>query len=228
MWQEIVTPFYEWQQYLSDEKKRIPNAIQGKMNQEYVEEFWFVKEMSRLLTHLLDEELSLNQVNKMIPSEYADSMVAALIDLHLVEKREKRLVALPEAVDWLQHSFQEKSCMVYRQVMNRLRKKYAVLNYTERDIREVERCLKRVTHQGWIYLEEFLEGATPQLDSTDPIALVKKGKRWRYSFPDYTANDYRFMQAVLVEGLFAAGLIALGTHQGKQCFRVTPFGRLSF
>ena len=98
---------------------------------------------------------------------------------------------------------------------------------SERDLREIKRSLKRVSHLGWIYLEDFLRGFTAAICETEPVALKSKGKRWKYAIPTYSQDEINLVQNILFGRLHSAGIVEIGTHRKKPCFCVTSYGRLS-
>lgn len=161
-WHEVVTPFYEWRNYLQFEDNTKPKAIQDTAT-------------------IIRQE----NYNKKVDPE------AALENYRKTIKR-------------------------YREMLG--------LEYTERDMREVERSLNRVSKAGWIYFDDFMKGFTAPIGKIGPVVL-QKGKRWRYALPEYTEQDQRFIETVIAEGLSRAGMVELGTHNDRFCFCVTSFGR---
>ncbi len=95
---------------------------------------------------------------------------------------------------------------------------------TEKNIREVEKSLKDIPSQTWIYFEDFLKRVLISLHEDAKVCLRKQGKQWRYSLPQYTEEEKAFIRAVILEWLFEAGITSKGTCQGKECFSITSFG----
>lgn len=102
---------------------------------------------------------------------------------------------------------------------------HSSLHFNDRDVREVERSLKRVVGRGWIYYEEFLNGLTVDIGNTEGISLKNKGRRWKYVIPSYSEQELAFIQTTLLGHLSKAGFVSVGTYEGRICFSVTPFGR---
>lgn len=165
-WEEIVTPFHEWRQFLKFERSSIPTVIKDDNN--------------ITVTTSAQANLSYDQI--------------------------------------LTH---------YRKTINMFKDdlKNHFKEYTEKDIREVERSLIRVTKKGWVYFDDFMKGFTAQIGKNEAVALQNKGKRWKYAIPTYSSRDYELVKHVLFEGLSPAGVIQSGTHAKRLCFCVTQFGR---
>lgn len=147
-WEEIVTPFYEWKEFLESQKKSLPIAIKDIANIQPAHP-----------EHFRNEELE--------------------------------------------------------------------RNFSERDIREVKKSLKRLIGCGWVYFDDFLKGLTAQIGQTEAVELRNKGKRWNYILPSYSEEEIAFIKATLCGLLLEAGIVAIGTHQNKLCFCVTPLGRMT-
>lgn len=114
----------------------------------------------------------------------------------------------------------------YRKIMTRFRNNLEdSSDFTEKDIREVERSLKRVVKTGWIYFDEFMNGFTAPIGTVNAVMLQNKGKRWKYALPTYTDAERNFIKKVIFEGLAQAGIVDIGTHQNRACFCVTKTGR---
>lgn len=99
--------------------------------------------------------------------------------------------------------------------------------YTPKNMREVERELKRLTNSGWIYLDDFANSFMGSLSNKDPISLKNKGKRWKYTIPTYSQHELDFIKTVILEQFWETGFVSFGTHNQKLCFCVTPFGKMS-
>jgi len=57
--------------------------------------------------------------------------------------------------------------------------------------------------------------------------LKKTGRRWKYQLPEYKEQDIAQLRQYIFDTLFQAGITATGSHEGKPCFYLTPFGRMT-
>src|SRR5690606_22287029 len=110
---------------------------------------------------------------------------------------------------------QEQAMAIYR--YSTARAKTAPGGHIDRDLRDIEKCLKRVVNIGWIYLDDFTHACTAPIGSNQPVALVKKGKRWKYEIPVYSSKDRESIKSYIFETLFHAGIVSTGMHAGKPC-----------
>ena len=95
----------------------------------------------------------------------------------------------------------------------------------DRNQRHIERSLVAIVDRGWIYVDDFIKSMEEAIGTTDGVTLKKKGSRWSYAVPRYTKKEHDFITATILEKLFEAGFVTVGTHGDKKCFRVTPFGK---
>lgn len=112
---------------------------------------------------------------------------------------------------------------IYQNALHATRDNPAV-PYSEKDIREIGRGLKRVLQLGWVYFDDFLASLSVPLGPMQPVQLQCRGKKWRYVLPSYTPEDAAFIRYVVMEVLFESGMVSIGKLNGKECFCVTPFG----
>ncbi|HNA62356.1 MAG TPA: hypothetical protein PKW79_04705, partial [Rhabdochlamydiaceae bacterium] len=114
---------------------------------------------------------------------------------------------------------------LYRHTANRIR---SMPDATEKLIREAEKSITRVIHSEWVFFDDFIEGVIVPLGDHLPVSLKKSGKYWKYVRPEYSSDERQLIHAVVFEWLFEAGITAIGTYQGKECFMVTLFGQSLF
>lgn len=222
-WEEIVTPFHEWRNYLLSQHEAKPKGIAGQDAVERVHphDFGFVRDLIELLEMAHEEDIYPDT-----SSQYVCRLIEVMEGLKLGEMHRKALKVLPGAEKWLLRPIQEQALTVYRFGIHDLCEKYKNA-YTRRDIGELERSLRGITRQGWVDVEEFLNGLSASMATADKVVLTKKGKKWAYIFPDYQEEDYEFLRAVLFGPLFEAGIISIGTYDGEACLYLTPFGKAS-
>lgn len=223
-WEEVVTPFNEWHNYLRFQQATTPCCIDNvaAIERFHPQDFGFVCDMAELLEMAQDDE-----VHPDTRSDYVVRLLDSLEGLHLASMDDV-LNLLPGAREWLKKSRQEQALTVYRYAMGKLRHRVVGSSYTERDINEVERSLRPIAKQGWIYFEDFWKGFTAPIGNVQPVTLQNKGKKWWYELPKYSAQDRDFVYAVIFEVLFESGMVAIGTHRNRPCFCITPLGKISF
>lgn len=222
-WEEIVTPFFEWHEYLRFKRDTAPKKISDVSNviRSHPKDFGFVQDMAKILNLLQNKPfpveacdggyiLKPKEANKLFPNfpiTYVKQLIDKLLINHLVEIDKERMYPLEISVEWLQKSDQEKALTMSRHPI------------------QVERDLRRVINHGWVYVEEFLKGFTATFGLKEMASLKNKGKKWKYVLPVYTAQELEMIEMTLCERLFEAGVVATGTHLGKSCICITSFGK---
>jgi hypothetical protein len=240
-WVEIVTPFYEWHQYLQSLKNTeapvigSPDAVARTRETDFA----FIEDMSIVLTHLqkqpgtpIPELITRLVAESKIPStshDYLNHLIKKLCLIKLASCIDHRLYALDTANDWLDMSLENRALYLYRHPLNRILSLPISFDLEfERQVREAEKSIKRVLHGEWVLFEDFLKGVTISLNENSIIMLKKIGKHWKYTFPSYQEGEIALIKATIFEWLFEAGIVATGTFEGHDCFFVTPFGRFFF
>lgn len=244
-WVEVVTPFYEWRSYLRMLRDSLPKKIDGTsaIQRTYPHDFGFVQDCAQILTAAQQEIIKLQRGSISLkeaiyilphlkeieaPGQYLKSLIDTLVSVPVAAIKESQLRALPQAKEWLSKSLQEQALALYRNLLAQLRQTtLSNSKYTERDVRETERSLRRVANSGWIYFDDFMAGMIASVGSAESVTLQNKGKRWKYVLPTYTPEDQAFIKQVVFDLLTKTGMVATGSHRGRPCFCVTPFGRMS-
>ena len=236
-WEEIVTPFSEWHNYLRFRRETDPKPIEdiSNIHRLHPHDFSFVKDLGSFLGQLKKQSITmdfdwqsnqrLSQKNppylaSALSQQYSKYLAAKTLQLKLTKLKDNQLNLQSNAKDWLDLPLQEQALTLYRQPSLR-DENWA----TDRDIREIEKSLKRILKHGWIYYEDFLKGFTADIGRAETVTLKNKGKRWKYTLPSYLEQELDLIKITLFGRLFEAGLVAVGTHEGKLCFCITPFGR---
>ena len=129
--------------------------------------------------------------------------------------------------EWLDKTLNEQAIFLYRQTLNRLLNDEEYNSFTEKDFREIEKSLKRLAHGKWVYFDDFIKGCLAAIGSIPPIHLQNKGRRWRYSIPQYNEKELKFIQLIACDYYMQTGMIDVGYLDGKLCLCLTPFGRHS-
>lgn len=244
MWQEMVTPFSEWKEYLEFQRKTTPKPIKDIENivRKHPHDFGFILDITQVLKSIQKKPIKLDMqgahpaLPESIPgatlgntsANYRSGILNAILFFHMGEIKKDTLHILGHGAEWAKHPFQEQALTVYKMPLSlcsAVRTDHH--QFSERDLRETEKSLKRVLTSGWIYFEDFMKGLTAPIGTAEPVALLNKGKRWKYTLPTYTAEETALVEATLFERLFACGMVAAGEHKGKPCFCVTAFGRMT-
>ena len=63
------------------------------------------------------------------------------------------------------------------------------------------------------------------MGDSECVTLQRTGRRWKYVIPNYRVEDLSKIQNTIFGRLYESGIVAIGTHQNKPCFIVTPFGK---
>lgn len=245
-WEEVVTPFYEWKEYLEHINRNNPKSICDTENikREHPHDFGFTKDLFLILKGLHKTPLQLAGSAESIkpkdlgpylphldqiasPCEYSKHLIKTLLTLQLAEISSKKVHPAESAKEWLDKPVQDQAIGLYRHFINSPRGNEAFAPFTDRDIREIEKSLKKVVTCGWVYLDDFLDSFIASIGSSEATTLKNKGKKWKYTIPMYSEADLAFVRTTIKERFFEAGLVSTGTHNGKVCFTVTPFGRMT-
>lgn len=241
-WEEVITPFYEWRKFLRFIQDTLPDSIHNiyEIERTHPHDFGFVQDMTCVIDEIIKSPIPVEEVDgnpiinesaaKKILSHpfsmnYLSNLIEMLKKLQLIVIKDDMFHIRGIASAWKEKHLQEQAIAVYRYGS---RQSTAIPGgYIDRDLRETEKCLKRFMNRGWVYLEDFQEGCCAPIGENEPVRLVRKGKRWRYQIPNYSDSDRKTIFQYLFRTLFYAGLIATGKHEGKDCFCVTPFGRMT-
>lgn len=252
-WEEIVTPFHEWAEYLrflkNTEVRPIQN-VEGVVSKR-PHEFSFVEDLSVLLEEAKKQpisiEVGLDGFN--LPSEevifslpfidlnkspdfyrpYIHNLIEKLSLLRLAEVSQKKLQITDLALNWLGMKLADKSLYFYRHPLNRiLNKKVSQSICTEKAMREGEKSITRVLNKEWVFFDDFFQGIISPINEESIITLKRTGKSWRYALPNYSPGEKEFLRSIVLEWLFEAALVQVGSYEGRECFRVTTLGKTLF
>jgi hypothetical protein len=254
-WEEMVTPFHEWREYLrflrDTEAPMIKDPSSIKRRRPH--DFSFIQDMEAILTIAKKEPIRLSSLieDKLTPERallgslaaacggfsendpsllpYIRQIFSKLSLLKFADDVDGYFYALESANDWLDMRPENRALFIYRHPLNRLLvKELPASLYTERSIHEAEKGISRVLRSGWVYFDDFVKGALIPLNEASIVMLKRSGKSWKYSLPHYTEEEVAFIKNTLFEGLFEIGALATGVCDGKECFCVTPFGQSLF
>ncbi|HEY5259031.1 MAG TPA: hypothetical protein VIJ46_00160 [Rhabdochlamydiaceae bacterium] len=224
LWQEIVTPFHEWREYLAFLRDTQPVPIEdpSKVERENEDDFAFIHQLSALLKRAKKEPF-VNEDKKL------DPFIQKLRLVRLADLIDGRLYALESANDWLDMKDENKALYLYRHPLNRLLSEHFPAHLsTERNLREAEKSILSVLGSGWVYYDDFIKGVLAPLSEQSAVILKKVGKTWKYALPEYNDEESAFIKATVMEWLPEIGIISTGVCEGRDAFAVTPFGQSVF
>lgn len=229
----------------------------SKIQRKRPDNFSFVKDMTAImqLAQKKNLQLSINDDEKWVPekesalliakicsdfdleseeglthfNEYISSIIQKLLFLNLAEISKRQLKPLPNAKEWLALPIEKRTITTYRTTLNR----YAFSEFppeicSERNIHEIEKSISRIIGSGWVYFDNFMEGIIAPISEKSKMVLTKTGRYWKYAIPDYSEDEIALIKLVIFEWLFEGGIVATGSHQGRECFYVTDLGQSMF
>lgn len=224
LWQEVVTPFHEWREYLAFLRDTQPVPIEdpSKVERKDEDDFAFIHQLSALLKRAKKEPF-INEDKRMEP------FIEKLRLVRLADVIDGRLYALESANDWLDMKDENKALYLYRHPLNRLLSEHFPAHLsTERNLREAEKSILSVLGSGWVYFDDFFKGVLAPLSEHSAVILKKVGKTWKYALPEYNDEESAFIKATVMEWLPEIGIISTGVCEGREVFAVTPFGQSVF
>lgn len=233
-WLEWVTPFHEWQEYILFFKKTEIASIplDKEIIQHRKKAFSFVENITLLLQQIQKSPFPLSQDQLSLPEErpeYISYLVSKLLLLQLATIQDSRLYLSETSSDFLELTSEKKALYIHGHPLNQLlNPSLPTALATEKNIRDAEKSIKRVLKHQWVFFDEFIKGSVICLNESNPVCLQRIGKTWKYTLPTYNETEVQFIKLVIFEWLVEVGIVSTGTCEGRDCFTVTPFGRLYF
>lgn len=222
-WEEFITPYQEWLDYLLFEANAKPKSVQnGKITPTCPEEFWFPKDLSILLNLCSNKKVKISDIkpSAFYYPENSKLLIQQAIELGFIQKESAQsVVAADKGLLWMTKTLLQQA----HALINQLPTPKGPL-WTQKNLRLIEKSLKVLTVNEWVYLDDFIQGFMAPIGDRDPISLQKKGKKWKYVLPTYEQDELDFVKLVIMERLYELGLVSTGTHKGKACFCLTPYG----
>ena len=161
--------------------------------------------------------------------EYMNRIISKLVYIKLAKIENNQLIVADDVEEWLTLPIEKRALNIYRETLS----KYSFSEFpkelcTERNIHEIEKSIGRIIDCDWVLLDEFLKGMTAPISENSKMSLKKTGRYWKYSLPDYSEIELDLIRKVVFHWLFEGGIITIGSFQGKECIRITPFGQSIF
>ncbi len=254
-WKEVVSPLHEWREYANFIQNTEPSPLppQVEVQRCRSQDFSYVQDLSLILSQAKKSPLPLVEDNnkRMLPNKtvlsalaakmedfdetsptfmhHLERLIAKLRQLKLADIVDGRLYALESANDFLDMRIENRAIFLYRHPLNRLVSPQIPADIiTDRNLRESEKSILRVLHSGWVYFDDFIKGVIVPLGEDSIIMLKRQGKNWKYCLPSYSEEELALIKATVLEWLFEIGVTAVGKHNGREVFCVTPFGQSLF
>lgn len=255
-WEQIITPFHEWREYLSFLRDNKPHPAEDDLSiKKYREsDFSFIEDLTEILKIVKDSPLSLvldhqerwmpdkismKVLCKRIPGfdpksedifiQYLGKLIQKALFLKLCRVDSSSLKANEGSDEWLALSIENRALSIYKHTLTRLEQEdFSPDIATERTIREIEKTITPILHLGWIEFDQFMKCVAAPITKDSRIVLKKIGKGWKYALPVYSEQEQRLIKKTILDWLFEAGLVSIGHHEDKCYFRITPFGQTIF
>lgn len=219
-WQEIVTPFAEWLDYLQFEENTRPRVIQESI-EKADSEFEFLN----LLVNLL-HFFQYTREHPKAADEKSKQAINKLFKLgFILQNGDQEIIVSPKGINWLSKNRHEQASSLAADPTNTLtdHAEFEGL-WNIRNLGLIENSLKRLRPNEWVKLDDFLKGFINPIGNKEPVTLKRKGKKWKYVIPSYSEQEYQFIKAVIMERLSELGIVRTGSFQESPCFCLTSFG----
>lgn len=247
---EYVTCLAEYRDYLNSLKANIPLSFDPvelivKRSQR---EFGFIEDLNSLLTLAENGPIRLEKepsgeykiAADTVEDLFTHSLQTSYSSIHCKELLETiRLLGLGEITkgnftiteqgrNWKVLSLQQQATNLYLFVLNHYRlESVKAKGYSDKDIREIEKQLRRFLYLGWLPLNELVDALFAPVGAHEEIHLKKVGKKWMYTVPTYLEKDREFVCKVLTHYFYQSGFCQIGHLEGKQYITITAFGRMT-
>ncbi len=237
--QEFITPFHEYKNYLLHLKNTKAKTISNtkKMIRKRKTDFGFVEDLTSVLTltkkplskeaieQKLTKELNEKDPDIIVSKTYLSSVINKLLQINFLEKKDSVLTRTSESESWLKKNLENRALYLYQHSLNLLDSDD---EFSEKTILEAEKSISRVINNGWIYFDDFIKGLLASISEDHLVKLVPFKKGYKYAIPTYSNDEINLMRKIIFERLFEAGLVAVGSLNGKDCFCATKLGKTLF
>lgn len=255
-WECFLTPFKEWKEYLQFINQTTPESLSKEEVSLFREdEYAFSEDMKRLLQvarvkpisvqynkeqdrWIIDQEHlrliadGLGNFNisyeKALLQDYLVSLLDKLLCLKLVAVKDNYLHLSSEANEWINLPSEKRALHTYKHPLNALHCDVDSSLMTDKNIREIEKSITRIIGLGWVSLDDFLKGVIAPLNDRTRTQLKKTGRYWKYTIPEYSQEEFKFIKHTILTWLFESGIIQTGLSHSETCIRVTNLGKILF
>ncbi|MFA6118889.1 MAG: hypothetical protein WC688_03130 [Parachlamydiales bacterium] len=245
--EEILTPFHEYNEYLLHLKKTDTKPIQDteKLIKKRNSDFGFVEDLSSILNMAkksitvaqvqknMKAELNVKEQDIVISSSYIDNLLNKLVQLKFITKKQNSIQITSLGQKWNDFNLENKALHLFYHPLNSLTINDLPSDFpkeilNEKSIREAEKSISRVSKKGWVFFDDFINGVITPITDSHLIKMKSFGKSYKYSLPDYSANEFFFIKKIIFEKLFESGIVSIGALNNKDCFCVTKLGQTLF
>ena len=235
---KTFSAFHEWKEYLTFMKNHLPKEITNTQKIEVFrpDEYAFANDMQQLLLLASKQQVgvTIHASKSKIDLKDIKAIATALkipdtqdrqaeISLYIHQLLEKALllqlakldngVIAPTALfdNFLEQDIERKAHFIYKHPQNRFLNPSCPQDLiSEKNVREIEKSLSKLTTLSWVYFDDFLKGCVATFGEGSKLELKKTGKTWRYAIPDYSEKEKLFIQIALLEWLFESGVVQTG------------------
>jgi len=237
-WVQVISPFYEWRDYLMFLKKTELHSIdQSQVKQKGKGPFCFVEAMSKLLERIEKSPISpdhpeIASMGKAL-FNYSKEEMKEITDkiclLKLAAVEDSNLVLTDYAKEFLSYDNKDKAMFVYKHRLNRpfslSEDEWEVLH---KYLREAEKTLGQAVNCDWVLFDDFIKGVINPFSDQAPIILEKKGKSWDYRRLEVKEEEKRLLSALIFEVNYESSIVDVGMIDNQPCFCLTEFGKSFF
>lgn len=227
-WEEVVTPFSEWLEFLQFERQTKASSIQGPIEIGYEADFHFIQDLIAILKGCQRKKIDLKEVKNLHArtSLQQQKLVDKLVQVEFAKQYANGQVSATEKGKiWLSKPLHGQVANLAADPLNTLSTITECSSlWNVRNLHLIEKSLSSLAPYEWVALDRFIQGFTAPIGDKELITLKNKGKKWKYIIPTYTNQEREFIQAVIMERLAELGVVNTGLYQGKPCFCLTSFG----
>ena len=239
-WEESLSPLHEWIQY-SNCKFCHSSLPSEKVKLLREKDFAFIRDIAKMLqakeaiylddfvsssTTLQDKTVkALRALFGNLPQNYFLQLLTKIDLLNLGKNQKGYLTVTSIGKEWLEKPLETQALFFYHHPSNSLLDN--CIAFSDRSLCEAEKSIKSAYNK-WILFETFLQTVNISLDEQTKVTLMKKGKAWKYQYPEYSQEQKAFIHKVIFESLFEAGMVKIGLYQGEECFCATEFAKTFF
>lgn len=230
-WTEVLTPLHEWTQYRREQLRRLgdmelsashtPSSIRPGP-------FGFAQDLHALAVAGLERgEVFLEEELPNLSKRYSTQIEAALASLRILHNEQGQLTCTDRTKDWILLSPAERCQQIsscHRGRYRTAQKSHEIL-HTDRDLVEIGRILAFLPLDHWVPLTTVTRLLEVSLGNTEGVRLEKKGRRWDFSWPEYSDLNLQWIEQVLCEWAYEVGYVDLAQENGQQWLRLTAHGQ---
>jgi len=220
-WQQLIVPFKEWAAYIRHTRQMQKSIVADSVVTQIGEGPYPILS---LMAQMLSGKASLDVLNRSQPllSSWA---LLTLQRCSLASFVGNEINATPLGLEWLTLGTEDRGVAVYRhpafqpQGCERIEERY---------LRESEKSLQAAIPGHWHDLESFVQHSMAVLADNQAVVLRKRGRNWFYALPQHTAEQKAFLQDLIWQWAPSCGLVIVGEHSGRRCFKLSPLGESFF